>query len=99
VWASQLSYEQATPIDLFARVERLAGKARAARPSSLTGELADETGAVVAAFDYRDDGKAPDARAGDGVFSARVALPKGVDEAPGATAYRVRARARLADGD
>ncbi len=101
VWASKVSYEAGQRVELFARLERVVGRgAAAARVASLDGEIADEAGSLISAFDYRDDGRGGDRRAGDGVYSASVDLPKGGDDVGfGAASYRVRARARLATGD
>ena len=100
VWASKVSYEPGQPVELYARLEKLVGKGGSpAKVASLSGEVADGEGAVIARFEYRDDGAGGDRKARDGVYSARVELPKGLGEAPGATSYQVRARARLSDGD
>jgi hypothetical protein len=96
VWASKVSYEKGQPVDLFASLENQ-GKAIPAS-DSITGEIADASGAIVAHVIYRDDGAAPDARANDGVHSARLVLSD--DLRPGAAAsYMVRVKTRLADGD
>jgi hypothetical protein len=94
VWASAVSVEVGRPVDLFAE-PALAGKP--ALPLEVTGEVANE-GGIVAQVTYHDDGKAPDARAGDGVWSARLALPAGL-EPESAASYMVRVKARMLDGD
>jgi hypothetical protein len=95
VWASKVSYEKGQPVDLFASVENR-GKARPA--AEVTAEIVDASGAIVARAVYQDDGRAPDQKAGDGVYSARLVPDKSL-EPELAASYMVRARARLLDGD
>jgi uncharacterized protein DUF4784 len=94
VWASQVSVEVGRPVDLFAA---LAAEGRPALPLEVLGEVAAED-AIVARVAYHDDGKAPDLRANDGVWSARLLLPAGL-EPESAASYMVRVKARLLDGD
>jgi len=94
VWAAKVSFEKGQPVDLFATLET-AGKAVAA--AEVRGEIVDVAGNVLDQVTYRDDGQAPDQRAGDGVYSARLETP-GLDSPPGAN-YLVRVRARLLSGD
>lgn len=94
VWASAVSVEVGKPIDLFA--ELLADKP--VLPLEVNGEIAGPDGEIVANVAYRDDGRTPDRRAGDGIWSARLVLPAGL-EPEGAAPYMVRATARLLDGD
>ena len=92
VWSAKVSFETGQPVDLFATLEET-GKTVAA--AEVTGEIVDAAGNVLDQLTYRDDGQAPDQRAGDGVYSARVeaaGLPAG-------TNYLVRVRARLLSGD
>jgi hypothetical protein len=89
VWASAVSFEPGQPIDLFAE---LAEKGQRLAVRSLTGEVVDGAGNRVAAFVYRDDGLAPDAKAGDGIYAARLTdLP--TPAAGRAESYRVLAHA------
>jgi len=94
VWASAVSVEVGKPIDLFA--ELLAD--RPSLPLEVTGEIAGAAGEIVAMVAYRDDGRTPDRRANDGIWSARLAMPSGL-EPDGAAPYMVRTTARLLDGD
>jgi hypothetical protein len=94
VWASAVSVEVGKPIDLFA--ELLAE--RPVLPLEVSGEVAGSAGEIVANVVYRDDGRTPDRRAGDGIWSARLRMPAGL-EPEGAEPYMVRATARLFDGD
>ena len=89
VWASAVSVEPGQPVDLFAE---LADKGKRLPVDVLTGEVVDAAGNRVASFVYRDDGLAPDAKAGDGIYSARLTdLPTA--PAGRAESYRVQARA------
>ena len=94
VWASKLSVEAGRPVDLFAEPS-LQGKP--ALPLEVTGEIASAKG-IVAQVTYHDDGRAPDVKAGDGIWSARLDMPAGL-EPDGAESYMVRVRARMLDGD
>ena len=94
VWASAVSVEVGKPIDLFA--ELLAD--RPVLPLEVTAEIAGSAGEIVAQVSYRDDGRTPDRRANDGIWSARLKMPAGL-EPDGAAPYMVRATARLLDGD
>ena len=94
VWASAVSIEVGKPIDLFA--ELLAD--RPSLPLEVAGEIAGPAGEIVAAVTYRDDGRTPDRRANDGIWSARLTMPAGL-EPDGAAPYMVRTTARLLDGD
>jgi hypothetical protein len=96
VWASKVSYEKSQPVDLYASLEQQ-GKAFSL-VSEISAEIADATGAILTRVAYRDDGQGPDVKAGDGVWSARLTLPEGLDSTPAAS-YMVRAKARLLDGD
>ena len=95
VWASAVSVEVGKPIDLFAEI--LAG-GKPSLPLEMTAEIAGPAGEIVAHVTYRDDGRTPDLRAADGVWSTRLIMPAGL-EPDGAAAYMVRATARLLDGD
>ena len=95
VWASAVSVEVGKPIDLFAEV---ASGGQPVLPLEMTAEIAGPAGEIVAQVPYHDDGRTPDRRAGDGVWSARFSMPAGLDP-EGAAPYMVRATARLLDGD
>jgi hypothetical protein len=94
VWASKVSVEVGKPVDLFAE---LSSPGKPALPLEVTGEVANADG-IVAQVSYHDDGKAPDVKAADGIWSARLALPAGL-EPESAESYMVRVQARLLDGD
>lgn len=96
VWTSKVSYEKGQPVDLFASLE-MKGKAFSLG-LEIEGEIADASGAIVARAVYRDDGRGPDVKAGDGVWSARLILPEGLSSAP-AESYMARVKARMLDGD
>ena len=96
VWAEKVSFERPQPVDLYASLETK-GKA-VGGVLEIAGEIADASGAIVAQIVYKDDGQGVDRRAGDGVFSARLELPGGLDSAPAAS-YAVRVKARLLNGD
>jgi hypothetical protein len=96
VWASKVSYEKGQPVDLYATLENRGKTIPAA--DAITGEIADASGAIVAHVVYVDNGEIPDARANDGIYSARLTLTD--DLLPGSAAsYMVRVKTRLADGD
>lgn len=93
VWSAAVSFQAPEPVELFATLQ---GPGR--RTAALTGEVQDSAGRAVGEVSYRDDGIAPDERAGDGVYSARFELPAG--EAPElAQAFQVQVHATLDDGD
>jgi hypothetical protein len=87
VWAAKVSFERGQPVDLFATLETQ-GKALAG-VAQVTGEIVDDSGAILTEVAYRDDGH--------GVWSARLS-PEGLGGAPAAS-YMVRVKARLANGD
>lgn len=95
VWAAKVSFEKGQAVDLFASLEER-GKAVTSR-AGLAGEIVDVSGAILAEVAYRDDGQAPDRRAGDGVWSARLE-PSALASFPTAS-YMVRVQARLENGD
>lgn len=91
VRAESVSFEVGRPIRLYATVED--GIAL-----EVTGEIVGAAGDLVAAFAYADDGRGIDRKAGDGVWSARVRMPEGL-EPELAASYMVKVRSRLLDGD
>lgn len=95
VWASAVSVEVGKPIDLFAEI---LSPGNPVLPLEVTAEIAGPAGEIVTQIAYRDDGRGVDQRANDGIWSARLRLPAGV-EPEGAAPYMVRATARLLDGD
>jgi hypothetical protein len=98
VWASKLSVEVGKTVDLFAEPS-LQGKP--ALSLEVTGEVASQKG-IVAQVVYHDDGRVPDAKAGDGIWSARFAMPAGLEPDGAenlAESYMVRVKARMLDGD
>ncbi len=68
VWTSAVSYEAPKPVDLFASLETAGRKVPAL---VITGDVFDSAGKPLGSVQYRDDGTAPDAVAGDGIWSAR----------------------------
>lgn len=95
VWASAVSVEVGKPIDLFAEI---LSPGMPVLPLEVTAEIAGPAGEIVTQVTYRDDGRGVDQRANDGIWSARLRLPAGL-EPDGAAPYMVRATARLLDGD
>lgn len=91
VKAESVSFEVGRPIRLYATVED--GIAL-----EVTGEIVGAAGDLVATFAYSDDGKGGDKKAGDGIWSARVRMPAGL-EPELAASYMVKVRSRLLDGD
>jgi len=93
VWSGAVAFQAPEPVDLFATLE---GPGR--RAAVITGEVQDPSGRTIGEVTYLDDGLAPDARAHDGVFSARFEMP--AEAAPDlARAYLVQVHATLDDGD
>ncbi|HWM95275.1 MAG TPA: hypothetical protein VN493_31260 [Thermoanaerobaculia bacterium] len=91
VWAGAVSYEVGKPVRLFATVE--GGVAL-----EVTGEIVGAAGDLVAMVVYADNGKGVDQKAGDGIWSARLRMPEGL-EPELAASYMVKVRSRLLDGD
>ena len=91
VRAESVSFEVGRPIGLYATVED--GIAL-----EVTGEIVGAAGDLVATFAYADNGRGIDKKAGDGVWSARVRMPEGL-EPELAASYMVKVRSRLLDGD
>lgn len=91
VRAESISFEVGRPIRLYATVEE--GIAL-----EVTGEIVGESGDLAASFAYADDGRGIDKKAGDGIWSARVRMPEGL-EPELAASYMVKVRSRLLDGD
>lgn len=91
VWAGAVSYEVGKAIRLFATVE--GGVAL-----EVTGEIVGAAGDLVATVAYSDNGKDADRKAGDGIWSARLRMPAGL-EPELAASYMVKVRSRLLDGD
>jgi uncharacterized protein DUF4784 len=93
LWTAKVSFEKGQPVDLFATLETqgkaLTGGAGMAGVAAVTGEIVDDSGAILTEVAYRDDGH--------GVWSARLS-PEGLGGALAAS-YMVRVRARLASGD
>ncbi len=105
VWASGLAFEAGQAVDLFAKLEDRSQNdslLASLRPISakITGELAGENTGPLAQLDYADDGRAPDVRAGDGIYSARHVLAASRAPAAGrAESIMVTVRAITAAGD
>ena len=80
VWTSAVSYEAPRPVDLFASLETAGRKVPAL---VITGEVLNSNGKLLGTLQYLDDGTAPDAQAGDGIWSARwsgAKLPVGTGD-------------------
>lgn len=73
VWPAQVAFQGNTPIDLFASLTDPRGRTVA---GTISGEVADASGHMVAKMQFFDDGVAADTVAGDGRYSARVTLPE-----------------------
>lgn len=94
VWASAVSYEAPKPVDLFASLENVGRKVPAL---VVTGDIFDSAGTPLGTVQYRDDGTAPDALAGDGIWSARW---QGGKRAPGTgDTYLVKVLATTEKGE
>lgn len=91
VRAESVSFEVGKPIRLYATVDN--GIAL-----EVTGEIVGAAGDLVASYAYSDDGRGIDKKAGDGIWSARVRMPAGL-EPELAASYMVKVRSRLLDGD
>lgn len=91
VWAGAVSFEKGRPIDLFSTIE--GGVAL-----EVSADVVGEAGDLVAHVTYVDDGKGADRKAGDGIWSARLRMPAGL-EPELAASYMVKVRSRLLDGD
>lgn len=91
VRAESVSFEVGRPIRLYATVDN--GIAL-----EVTGEIVGAAGDLVATFAYADDGRGIDRKAADGIWSARVRMPEGL-EPELAASYMVKVRSRLLDGD
>lgn len=95
VWSGEVGFVAPEPVTLFATVEGAAGGAIAG--VVVTGVVRDAGGSEVGRVLYADDGTGPDARAGDGVRTARFTLDAG--EVPDlAEAFLVEVLATLPDG-
>ncbi len=92
VWTAKVSFEKGQPVDLFATLETRGKALTASGVAMVTGEIVDDSGAILTQIAYHDDGH--------GVWSARLP-PDGLGGSGGAVAasYMVRVRARLASGD
>lgn len=85
VWSSAVSALPGDQVGFFAQVtgESTNGSDAEVRESPralpiaarMQGRLTSEAGRTVAELTYRDDGRGPDATAGDGIFSASTVLP------------------------
>lgn len=91
IWAGAVSFERSRPIDLFATIEE--GVAL-----EVSADIVGEAGDLVAHVAYADDGKGADSKAGDGIWSARLRMPAGL-EPELAASYMVKVTSRLLDGD
>jgi len=96
VWAAEVTFVTPEAVVLHARLEGAGGAALDG--TVITGEVRSASGAAVGTVAYADDGVAPDARAGDGVFTAPFVLPS--DAVPDlAATFLVEVVATLPDGD
>lgn len=77
LWSAATSFEAPEPALLHAALEG-PGRSVVARGADafVTGEVVGAAGDTVAQVVYRDDGVAPDAKPGDGVYTASVDLPE-----------------------
>jgi len=96
VWPAEVSFVAPEAVVLYARL--IGAGAGAADGVVVTGEVRGSGGEPVGSVTYTDDGVAPDARAGDGVFSAPFVLP--AEALPDlAESFLVEVVATLPDGD
>lgn len=96
LWAQEVSFPVGTPVELHVAITGLAPAEIAV--TEVTGEVVDQSGEVLGAVTYADDGKGSDAVRRDGTFSARFTLPKG-REPELAEAFLVRVTAVRPDGE
>src|SRR3954447_24594826 len=64
VWAAKVSFEKGQPVDLFATLETRGKALTASGVTMVTGEIVDDSGAILTQIAYHDDGR--------GVWSARL---------------------------
>lgn len=109
VWASTISAEAGQSVDLFAKLENLSQDSsnaleilRASQPvaGKISATLSGEQSGALTELAYLDDGQGADAKAGDGIYSARYTLPAARAPQVGtAESVLVLVRAALADGE
>lgn len=98
VWSGEVSYEHPATVELHASLDAGGPGHRGRHPqAAISGEVISADGAVVGSVTYRDDGEAPDRRAGDGVYAASFQVPAA--QVPDlAASFGVRVAAVTADG-
>jgi hypothetical protein len=96
VWAGETSFVAPEPVVLHATLE---GPGRSpVRGATVTGVVTTSSGAALGEIVYLDDGVDPDARRGDGVYTALYQLDaQAVPER--AASFQVEVLATLPDGD
>lgn len=108
VWASAVSAQPGEAITLYAALgnarkaslPEVVAKEAALRGAKVTAELVTYRGDSLDTVAYADDGVAPDAKAGDGIYSARYSLPAAYAPALGqADSLLVKVEAVLANGE
>lgn len=95
VYSSAISFEAPEPIVLNAYLSRGESRIKAKR---IRGFIIDENGKEIAVLKYRDNGKAGDALAGDGIYTASFAPPQGQERSYKGI-YSVRVQAFTLDGE
>lgn len=110
VWASTISARAGESVDVFAELSGLSPdtnnvldvlRANAQKyNASISGQLVNEAGAVLAEVVYADDGKGADLLAGDGIHSGRITLPAAMAPALGtAQSLMLTVTAALTNGE
>lgn len=110
VWASAVSARPGEAITLYATLANVKkasplplgnlAKAPALGGAKVTGEIVTYRGDSIGTVAYLDGGIAPDAKAGDGIYTARYPLPAAYAPALGqADSLMVKVEAVLADGE
>lgn len=108
VWTSAVSAQPGEAITLYATLDNakkasplpLGNQAPVLDGAQVTGELVTYRGDSIGAVAYLDDGVAPDAKAGDRIYTARYRLPAAYAPALGqADSLMVKVEAVLADGE
>ena len=110
VWASTISARAGESVDMFAELSGLSPdtnngldvlRANAQKFSaSISGQLVNEAGAVLADVVYADNGQGADVLAGDGIHSGRITLPAAMAPALGtAQSLMLTVSAALANGE
>lgn len=74
VWPAKSDFDPGEPVLVFAQATR---GTQPLQPGGVHGETEGYRGRPRSSFDLHDDGKYGDERAGDGIFTGRIAVPAG----------------------